>query len=133
MPSEVEEKIIKCLELSFSTSDGEALSAIRKANILLQKQKKNWREFIQDQRSTNDDSEETYKYYNKRYYQSPTYPTDEERDEINEMFRVVLDKVKSGPKDFIQSLHDQWEGKGRLSEKQLSALRKFYDNCRKPW
>lgn len=41
-------KLIKFLELTASSNDGEALSAIRKANIFLKENKLNWIDFIKE-------------------------------------------------------------------------------------
>lgn len=43
--------IIKCLEMSASSNDGEALNAIRKANLLLKKEGKNWTDVLTERRN----------------------------------------------------------------------------------
>ncbi len=41
-------KLIKFLELTASPNDGEALSAVRKANIFLRENKLNWVDFVKE-------------------------------------------------------------------------------------
>lgn len=51
---------------------------------------------------------------------------------ILEMFTAVRENLKVGSdaEDFIDSLYEQWTGKNSLSEKQMDALEKFYENTR---
>ena len=51
-------------------------------------------------------------------------------DEINEMFEECLDQVEGDGQSFIESLHNQWEEKSSLSPKQISGLKRFYENIR---
>lgn len=50
-------------------------------------------------------------------------------DEIDEMFDLVLMEVDGPAVGFLEGLHEQWEEKKWLSEKQIAALEKFYDRC----
>lgn len=100
-------KLIKLLMLTQSDQDGEALSAIRKANDLLKKSNKNWEEFLSPQKEE------------PTYYLSKT----------DKMFEVCLENIQGKAREFILSLQNQWTRRGSLSRKQRAALQKFYDNC----
>lgn len=50
-------------------------------------------------------------------------------DSIEEMFSVCLEKVKGEALSFVENLHEYWEKKGFLTEKQEQALQRFYDKC----
>lgn len=49
-------------------------------------------------------------------------------DEINEMFETCLDEIQGDSRSFIESIYDQWEKKSSLSPKQISGLKRFYEN-----
>lgn len=51
-------------------------------------------------------------------------------EDLDEMLIVCLERVKGDALSFIESLADQFERTGRLSDKQRAALERFYENCR---
>jgi len=48
--------------------------------------------------------------------------------EKSEFFERLLDQTKDDTQRFVLSLRAQYERGSNFSEKQLAALRKFYDN-----
>jgi hypothetical protein len=53
---------------------------------------------------------------------------DSQDTDIEKMLEACLVGVDSDARDFIESLNDWYEKKGFLSDKQLAALTKFYEN-----
>jgi len=108
-------KLIKLMNLTTSTFDGEALNAIRKANLLLAESNISWAEFIKEKNITIN--------VNEIIVKKPKDP------KIEEMLRICKKSVRSGTGQmFVRSLADWYKKHGALSEKQLIALKKWYDN-----
>ena len=106
-------KLIKLMNLTTSTFDGEALNAIRKANLLLAESNISWAEFIKEKNIT----------IKEIVVKKPRDP------QIEEMLRLCKKGVRSiSGKMFINSLADWYKKHGSLSEKQLISLKKWYDN-----
>jgi len=106
-------KLIKLMNLTTSTFDGEALNAIRKANLLLAESNISWIEFIKEKNIT----------IKEIVVKKPRDP------QIEEMLRLCKKGVRSiSGKMFINSLADWYKKHGSLSEKQLISLKKWYDN-----
>lgn len=65
--------------------------------------------------------------------EEPEYFTEETNDE-SKLIEHMLSEVeahfeeKGRQNDFIESLREQFNERGKLSEKQVEALRKFYEN-----
>ncbi len=109
------DKLIKLMNLTTSTYDGEALNAIRKANLLLAESNISWTEFIKEKNITI--------IVNEIIIKKPRDP------QIEEMLRICKKGVRSlSGKMFIHSLADWYKKHGTLSEKQLIALKRWYDN-----
>jgi len=113
------EKFIKLMGLTTSSNEGEALNAIRKANFLLAEANLAWDEFLRGKAkiSGTNSKDDIPK---KRF---------ENADEINKMFQGVTHNLRTGTSfyDFVQNLHQWWERKGYLTQKQYEALRKSYE------
>jgi len=108
-------KLIKLMNLTTSTFDGEALNAIRKANLLLAESNISWAEFIKEKNIIIN--------INEIIIKKPRDP------QIEEMLRLCKKGVRSSSgKMFINSLADWYKKHGSLSEKQLISLKKWYDN-----
>lgn len=126
MDKNIREKIIKCLELIASDSDGEALNAVRKANKFLKDSKKSWTEFFSQGGSAKApfgwNSDDWFDEFVHKHKPTPDRET-------QHMLEVVLASVRGSARGFIESLADQFRVSGSLSQKQKSALRKFYQNC----
>ncbi|MFQ5742007.1 MAG: hypothetical protein ACE5HV_00280 [Acidobacteriota bacterium] len=110
------EKFIKIMMLATSPSDGEALSALRKANAMLAEMNNSWEELLRGKvrmRAADDDEAPRGKHH-----------TDAE--EIDTLFEDLFTSVSpaSSFRDFVESVHEWWEDKGFLTEKQYQALRR---------
>jgi len=111
-------KLAKLLMLTTSDSDGEALNAVRAANVILKKAKKNWEEVFKDQKES--PKEKTHQSWYDRV--RPLDP------EIIHMLEYCLERLSGSGYQFIKSLNTQYRLRRSLSTKQLEALRKWYAN-----
>jgi hypothetical protein len=124
------------MNLTTSDSDGEALSSLRKANEMLKKNRMDWRGFLSGGVSRSVILEnERLKSENLRLAaalaskaSAPKETIDIENEDIKEMFDVVENKVNGSALEFIRSLKTFFEENGYLTDKQGSALKKFYNN-----
>lgn len=107
------EKFIKLMMLTASDQDGEALTALRKANAMLAAENKNWEEFI----SEKPDAPNTPRSSGVRYIDPKV---------IDPLFDKLLRTVPhmSGFRDFVESVHEFWRDERFLTEKQFRALKK---------
>lgn len=112
----------KMLGLTASANDHEALTAIRKANSVLSKNKLTWDEVL---------SKTVVASYVADTVRQPTshrvhdVEEDDEVDlstEIKSAFATLRGKVKGDFANFITSLEEQFEEKGYLSPKQRRPL-----------
>lgn len=113
------QKILRCLMLTQSQNDHEALVAIRKANQILACLNLNWEQYLGVAKKLDEDEEP----------QRPMYEAD--AASIKMMFKEVkrhLKKHNPEPLSFIESLEKSFERYGRLTERQTEALMKFYGN-----
>jgi len=100
-------KLAKILELTTSSHDGEALSAIRKANDFLSKYGKTWSEILHTNQVTNE------------YIPDPSL-----RDIFDALRHVILpDKTQI----FLDSLESTFNRYCRLSERQTECLMAIYN------
>ena len=112
------EKFIKLMMMTTSPNDGEVLNAVRMANAALIEANLNWDEFLRGKARITGDTPTVHS--GKKY---------DNASEINQMFDAVLQNVKPGSSffKFLESIHDWWDVKGWLTEKQYNALRKTYE------
>lgn len=114
------EIFIKLMRLTTSDQDGEALVALRKANAILMEANLDWEDLLRSKvtvRQTDQQPKPTGKVFNNA-------------NEINKMFEALFKKVpESSPfrSGFLNSLHEWWEDKGFLTEKQYNAVLKSYE------
>lgn len=59
----LDEKIVKLLMLTTSENDGEALSAIRKANLILKKTNRTWLELLVEEKADTEQPRRGYQNY----------------------------------------------------------------------
>ena len=108
------DKLTKCLELTTSNHDGEALVAIRKANCLRERLQVTWHDLITS----------------PGHPGSTTPPIDD-----NENWEAVFETIRRynmpGPKwrPILESLYEFWRSRGYLTEKQQRVVRKFHDTA----
>lgn len=108
----------KLMMLTFSDSDAEALSALRKANAVLKAHGYDW------------DSA-----FNRLVkVEEPVVAAAPEQSEAERIREAFDDVEASDPRgsfaDFIASLKEQWEANGRLSQNQKDALFKAASSAR---
>ena len=112
------EKLIKCLELTRSDQDGEALAAIRKANNLRNTLGKSWGELVGTPPGA---SARQAKPDRGAEFDFADYPG------IDEMFdalsRVTLPPTSAQFRDGVEDFYNQ---RGYLSERQHAALCNMY-------
>ena len=115
------EKFIKLMKMTTSSSEGEALNAIRMANSLLLEANLDWDEFLRGKAKIVGGSVSSQTTYSGKKYTNS--------NEIESMLEAVLNNVRSGTsfRTFIESLRDWWESNQFLTEKQYNALRKTYE------
>lgn len=146
------EKLTKLLNLTQSDSDGEALAAMRKANSVLKASNKLWdsvigyapgggeldrlRKSVKELIANIEVKDRIISRLNDEIWALQTkkpevHPVKQKRDsDIETMLSAIEndldDKGKSN--DFIDSLREQFDTRGSLTENQINALRKFYNN-----
>lgn len=114
------QKILRCLMMTHSKNDNEALVAIRKANQLLAVCDMNWEQFLGMNPGTGEEPQMKGK-------------TDQEIMEMLNVVKSNLQRTGSSALEFVESLERQFLAKGSLSPKQINALKKFYNNARVPF
>lgn len=110
------DRVLKLLALTTSANDHEALLAMRRANGMLAEHDQDWWAFF---------AGETPKT-------SPrTAPSSSSSDDFGGMIDLCLSRLRGSAYEFVESLSGFYRERGYLTEKQESALRKFYSNCRR--
>jgi hypothetical protein len=122
---------VKLMMMTTSESDGEALTAIRKANAMLAQANVNWEEFLaivetskqagpQSQPPPRSNRSEDFEDVGK----SSDHYTD--ADTINALFERCFRNTPSYSsfRDFLDSVHSFWEINGYLTEKQYHAIQR---------
>lgn len=126
--------LIKLLMMTTSPNDGEALTAIRKANAMLASANVNWEEFLKAVQTTNDQSFRTPP--SQRRYKGDDDanafsdvgrgPSQKFTDAniIDPMFEKAFENASGGFADFLDSVYEWWGQKGFLTEKQYYAVKR---------
>lgn len=111
------ELLVKCLELTSSDQDGEALAATRKANLIRRRLGKSWDELLHDQSAGAQDFDlattETHKI---------NWPA------VFAFIREWNPPTGSYAK-FFDSVEAQFDRKASLTPKQRRAVLKFYSTA----
>lgn len=113
------EKLVKVMGYTASPNDSEALNAVRIANGILAESDLTWEQFI---------SQKTIVI--QEVIQQPTTATAKPIDtNIQNMLDICLRNVTShSGQHFIQSLADWYRRKGFLTDRQKTALERWYNN-----
>ena len=132
-------RLVKFMEMTTSTSDGEALNAVRAANKLLAANNADWKKVFArlitievEVDEGNGAMVDPPPANRSAPGAAPVQPgkSQEQLDReanINRMFDLVLNKVTSGDfRGFLMSLHVHWEKKGYLTPAQYEALTRTY-------
>jgi hypothetical protein len=125
-------QFVKLMMMTTTTNDHEALVAIRKANALLASANVNWEEFLgavdeakASSSSTRSNSDSDFSdIHGSSSYQGSGACSDASL--IDPMFEQAFANVRPGSsfRDFIESIHEWWETRGYLTQRQFQALRK---------
>lgn len=126
------QRLIKLMNMTTSSNDGEALAAIRKANALLKVNGMNWSEFISGikqqplrpaprpmGRGTMDTA--------------PEYPRPQSRftdKDIPRMLQSLMRDTKGSFHDVVASWNEYWQERGYLTERQYESLINAYERAK---
>jgi hypothetical protein len=139
--SAVPPMLVKLLMMTTSPNDGEALTAIRKANAMLAGANVNWEEFLKAVQTTNaaqadqsfrtPPSQRRYRHddgddFRNAFTDVGRSPSQKFTNAkiIDPMFEVAFANASGGFADFLNSVHEWWEEKGFLTEKQYYAVKR---------
>jgi hypothetical protein len=110
-------KLVKVLGYTQSPNDNEALSACRMANGILAAANLSWEQFVSQKTIV------IQEIVQKNVIQKELNP------ETQKKLKICLENIRSrSGLEFLGSLNKQFQERGRLSERQLEALDKFYAN-----
>lgn len=115
------EIFIKLMMLSTSPNDGEALTALRKANAKLHSIGRNWEELLRGKVAVSD------------FPDAPSLGGDLRRGikHTDAAIQIILDdlmsEVRGGFRDYIESVNEWWETRGYLTDKQYEVIKKAWE------
>jgi hypothetical protein len=125
-------QFVKLMMMTTTSNDHEALVAIRKANAILASANVNWEEFLgavdeakASSSSTRSNSDSDFSDIDgSSSYRGSGACSDASL--IDPMFEQAFANVRPGSsfRDFIESIHEWWETRGYLTQRQFQALRK---------
>lgn len=123
-------KLKLMMKATTSPHEADVLAAIRTANDLLTRYSLTWEDVFNRVVTVGVGEPQPHRVPTRAEPPSISY-TD---DEINAAFELVLAAVPedSGFRNFINSLHSQWQENHRLSDRQLAALFKAVENAKNP-
>lgn len=119
-------KLAKVMQLTQSSSDGEALAAIRMANAMLAKVNLNWAELIKNDFEVPEDNLIALRAGEHDRTFPPVYEQARQSD-IEEIFACLL--IADIEPDFmavLQSIFSQYNRKRKISLKQYNVICKAY-------
>jgi hypothetical protein len=111
------EKLTKLMMMTTSHHDGEALVALRMANKILEKEKKNWSEVLNGKHQ----KQQHYTYQQPKAYKP--------KDDITQNMFDLLNKdvrLSASTKQFINDLSIKYGIWGALTPKQQAAVEKIF-------
>ena len=129
-------RLAKILAMTTSTHDGEALSAIRRANEVLAGEKVSWEEVLA-QEATRAVHVSVHRYPdNSKYYEPPEAwqaPHLKDKVTLDMMFRKIFEHTLPGTeaREFVDSVFRWYSLHKSVTPKQYSALRTFYSRASK--
>lgn len=137
MPSDTmpldHDRFVKLMMLASSPIDAEALNALRCANRMLEKEGKVWSEVLKPEAAQKQEPQQPKQspWGSSPWEKAGFYAPFTNEAEIDAAFAAIERRGVSGSAgDFVDSLWDQWDKRGRLSAKQRQALWRFYENAR---
>lgn len=124
------ERFIKLMMMTTNPVDAEALTAFRKANAILAEANVNWEKFLTALDITRRDKKSSVKRQQRQRNDENAFSNAagerfDDASEINPMFeRAFANTSGGGFRDFLESVHQWWETKGFLTEKQYRSVKK---------
>ena len=119
-------KLAKVMQLTQSSSDGEALAAIRMANAMLAKVNLNWAELIKNDFEVPEDNLIALREGKHDRTFPPVYEQARQSD-IEEIFACLMTAdIEQNFMQVLQSIFSQYNRKRRLSIKQYNVICKAY-------
>lgn len=119
-------KLAKVMQLTQSSSDGEALAAIRMANAMLAKVNLNWAELIKNDFEVPEDNLIALRAGEHDRTFPPVYEQARQSD-IEEIFACLMTAdIEQNFMQVLQSIFSQYNRKRRLSIKQYATICKAY-------
>lgn len=119
-------KLAKVMQLTQSSSDGEALAAIRMANAMLTKVNLNWAELIKNDFEVPEDNLIALRAGEHDRTFPPVYEQARQSD-IEEIFACLMTAdIEQGFMQVLQSIFSQYNRKRKLSIKQYATICKAY-------
>lgn len=129
------QKILRCLMMTQSNNDHEALVAIRKANQLLAVHNLNWEQYLGVAKKMDMDEQEFSEPPDPDSEDPENYKPKKRKSQFEktaEMIALVkrhLQRTGSDSISFVESLEQGLLKWGSLTEKQMAALKKFHKNA----
>lgn len=131
-------KLTKLLGMTRSSSDGEALNAMRMANALIEAAGSTWEEVLKDA----DPARVVTVTVTRHGFQQDLKPDEtwiaphlKDKVIIDLMFRAVYaTDVSAWPNDFrkfMTSIHERWHKYGNLTQGQYNALKNCYNRVKR--
>ena len=119
-------KLAKVMQLTHSSSDGEALAALRMANAMLAKVNLNWAELIKNDFEVPEDNLIALRAGEHDRTFPPVYEQARQSD-IEEIFACLMTAdIEQNFMQVLQSIFSQYNRKRRLSIKQYNVICKAY-------
>jgi hypothetical protein len=130
---------VKLMMMTTSPHDGEVLTAIRKANAILAGANVNWAEFLTAVSAASKAADNEFRKPPSQRRKTAAAADEanpftdvgkgsaEKFDDatiIDPMFEAAFTSASGGFRDFLDSVHEWWEDKGFLTEKQYYAVKR---------
>lgn len=131
------EKLIKILGYTASNNDNEALNACRRANELMKKLNLTWEKIVMDKTivvneivSANSPPIAASPKSSPSHSQGTKTQVQMEIEAMLQalMSRTNFPRLNQTGRAFISSINDFYQRNGRLTDKQIEALRRWYNN-----
>lgn len=127
----------KLLQMTLSSNDGEALTAIRKANGLLLADNKNWEELLDNKVSVSTEASFTQEKWKstkpEEHFEEPEDDPEEHTIEhIEHMFQTligheVVGGIRPGSfRDMVEDIYYRWQQTNHLTKKQFKVIKNAY-------
>lgn len=129
--------LVKLMMMTTSPNDGEALTAIRKANALLAAANVNWAEFLSAVETTKKQEDQEYRKPPSQRRRERTQDDNafsdvgrgsqqkyDDASIIDPMFDAAFANARGSFVDFLESVHAWWLDKGFLTEAQYYAVKR---------